>query len=332
MKMIFGIIAVFLSFAAYAPYIRQTIKKQIKPHPFTWFVSGISLGTNGLLILLNGGGISGTLSDFTWVLASFLLAGFSIRNFKRDEISRLDIISLIAAILVYIIWLFIGSPLAATILLTVVDVTALSITVRKTWRDPSSESPRFWTTCLLLDLFIAAALEEYNAITLTNLIAWAVMNALVIIVIFYRRSTIKKRLPPKRQRGVNVNVFVYGTLKRGFGNNHVLVDSQYIGKGFVEKYRLYHANASFPGIVESRNKQDITYGEVFRIKDKCIIKALDDLEQEGTMYRRVRTDVKLEDGSNIKAYVYVWLSKIDSSTPEVKGNNWTGPYTVTEKK
>ena len=45
-------------------------------------------------------------------------------------------------------------------------------------------------------------------------------------------------------------VFVYGTLKEGFGNNRLLKDSQKISEDAVEGFVMYHMGG-FPGVVPS---------------------------------------------------------------------------------
>jgi len=100
-----------------------------------------------------------------------------------------------------------------------------------------------------------------------------------------------------------MRVFVYGTLKRGFGNNYFLSNSEFISTGFtIEKFVMF--NVGFPIVTYPTNKTDkfkgnIT-GELYEISDKDIIE-IDDLEGHPHWYKRIKT--KISDGK--LAWIYV---------------------------
>ena len=191
MKHIFALIGVTISLIAYALYLWQTITKKIKPHPFSWFVLTLTISTNGLLVLFNGGG-QGSWPDFASATIALLVVGFSLRNYKTSEFSRSDVACLIASLLTYVLWLIIGSPNAAIILLTITNIVAMIPTFRKTWRDPNSETALLWGIFVIGNIFTLAAMAEYNLVTLADTIAWQVMDVLMVVIIFWRRSVLKK--------------------------------------------------------------------------------------------------------------------------------------------
>lgn len=83
MKEIIGVIAVLLAFISYAPYIRDVIKGQTKPHVYSWFVWGFVSLIIFALQLSDGGGMGSyvTLSGAVIALLIFVLG---MRNGKRD--------------------------------------------------------------------------------------------------------------------------------------------------------------------------------------------------------------------------------------------------------
>lgn len=86
-------------------------------------------------------------------------------------------------------------------------------------------------------------------------------------------------------------VFVYGTLKRGYGNHRVLGDSEFISEGItIDVFTMY--NGGFP-FVSSSKEEGLGWvkGEIFRVTDKNVWKALDRLEGVPHMYVRLRTEV-----------------------------------------
>lgn len=97
-------------------------------------------------------------------------------------------------------------------------------------------------------------------------------------------------------------VFVYGTLKSGFGNNRVLKNSKFIKNTKVNGFKLCSAGF-FPVAVPSENNTCL--GEVYEVVEDNIMKSLDFLESEGTMY--LRTEVS--DINNEKMEMYVGNSE-----------------------
>lgn len=96
-------------------------------------------------------------------------------------------------------------------------------------------------------------------------------------------------------------VFVYGSLKRGFGNHFVLGDSTYKGTLVTrDNFTMYSFDA-FPAIKKDTHGLPIL-GELFEVSDK-ILKDLDTLEGHPTFYKR--QPLALSDGQVVHGYVYV---------------------------
>lgn len=106
------------------------------------------------------------------------------------------------------------------------------------------------------------------------------------------------------------NVFVYGTLMKGFGNHNYYLANQenvkFLGKAKLIGYEMYHV-FSFPGIVPQKGKEIL--GEVYKVDDH-VLQQLDRLEGEGFMYKRIEDVAFLDTEKQIKVYVYVWQLSI----------------------
>lgn len=107
-------------------------------------------------------------------------------------------------------------------------------------------------------------------------------------------------------------VFVYGTLKRGYYNNHLLESSKYVGDGFtLEKFCMI--NAGCPVIQARPGEQNYPVaGEVWDIgKNEEVLAELDRLESEGRVYDRIAVPVFVpskkgqKKKSRLTAQVYV---------------------------
>ena len=100
-----------------------------------------------------------------------------------------------------------------------------------------------------------------------------------------------------------IPLFVYGTLKRGFSNHDFLsgTDSKFLGKAqTTEPFALYVGN--FP-YVTSREPVCPIKGEVYMVDAETLSK-IDELEEHPNWYKRGITEVILEDGTAIEAYIY----------------------------
>lgn len=97
-----------------------------------------------------------------------------------------------------------------------------------------------------------------------------------------------------------MKIVVYGTLKRGYGNNRLLSKATFVKDIEVQGYKLYycHKDSGFP--VARPDPNSSLLGEMFEV-DEGIIFNTDRLEGEGVMYNRVR----LSDEVGENTYMYV---------------------------
>jgi gamma-glutamylcyclotransferase (GGCT)/AIG2-like uncharacterized protein YtfP len=100
--------------------------------------------------------------------------------------------------------------------------------------------------------------------------------------------------------GVEEELFVYGSLKRGHVHHEELKAARFMGQGCVRGYRLVLYQDSYPALVEGTGADLRVWGEVYRVSPQGIAQ-LDAFEECPQLYQRVR--VPLEDGSQPWAYV-----------------------------
>lgn len=105
-------------------------------------------------------------------------------------------------------------------------------------------------------------------------------------------------------------VFVYGTLLKGRYNHYLLEEAGYAefqGRATLHGYALYDLG-SYPGIKPS--PRGMVLGEVYKV-DEETLRALDRLEGEGSLYRRVRSQVHAASGEWINVFVYVYMGQVN---------------------
>ena len=101
-------------------------------------------------------------------------------------------------------------------------------------------------------------------------------------------------------------LFVYGTLGPGRPNEHVMLEIGGTWNPGVVVGRLYQlgwgADLGYPGIVLDENGMEVE-GHVFESSNLSAHWVRLD-EFEGDAYKRVLTEVRLEDGERVEAFIY----------------------------
>ena len=120
-----------------------------------------------------------------------------------------------------------------------------------------------------------------------------------------------------------VNVFVYGTLKRGYGNNRCLgKEAKYIGTAVTTaKYPML--DGGFPYLLDKPNEGHHIKGEMWQIPVKQLLSEVDRLEGYPTHYvRRVIEVVTTEGAHKVVAYFKASASAYDMKQTFI--HEWIG--------
>jgi len=122
-------------------------------------------------------------------------------------------------------------------------------------------------------------------------------------------------------------LFVYGTLKRGGRNARLLATAEYLGPAKTERrFRLLDCReypALFELPAEFAAEPLAIRGELYRIDD-AHLPPLDELEDEGKLYRRTTLPIALLADSAaepVTAWAYLWLGAVDPRRL-LSGDQW----------
>lgn len=112
-----------------------------------------------------------------------------------------------------------------------------------------------------------------------------------------------------------IRVFVYGTLKQGYGNHSALEGSKFLGRATVTAPLKLVDLGWYPGLVRTRSEVPATIGgEVYEI-DSDTLATLDLIEGHPSFYCRE----KLRTSLNLNAWAYLlpegYAERIAVSTP-----------------
>ena len=112
-------------------------------------------------------------------------------------------------------------------------------------------------------------------------------------------------------------VFVYGTLKRGYGNHQLLAvgRAHFLGTDTIEG--SMHDLGAFPAV--SLEGCGTVYGEVYVVSDETL-RALDRLEGTPGFYQRTRVSMS----SGLEAWVYVMGSEKLATRMVIASGRWRG--------
>ena len=132
--------------------------------------------------------------------------------------------------------------------------------------------------------------------------------------------------------------FVYGTLKRHCGNHYLLKSSEFLGKFITEQpFNMWSGGCPFIRLHMSGKP---IVGELYKVTESKVVRQLDCLESNGSLYTRKIFNVKKfpgdtnegEEVSKLKAWIYETESWIlqRSSPPDKLLNTlfheWKSPY------
>lgn len=190
MKETIGLIAVFLTIIGHLPYITDIFKGKTKPHIFTWFVWAIVTILAFIGQWQKGGGAGAWTTGITGIITVFITI-LAIRNGSRD-ITNTDKICFIAALIAIIPWYVTKDPTLSIVIITLIDVFAILPTVRKTLKDPSSETLFTYALNILRHGLSVIALANYNLATYLYPAALLIMNLGMTLIILRTKRRDKK--------------------------------------------------------------------------------------------------------------------------------------------
>lgn len=192
MKETIGIVTVILAFVGIVPYIIDIFRGKTKPHIFTWIVWALVTFLAFLGQWARGGGAGSWTTGVTGLLTIFI-AIISVKYGSRD-ITKSDVIIFISALIAIIPWLLTSNPTLSIIILTIVNTLAFIPTIRKTIKDPKSETFSSYVIHTFRHSLSILALSNYNLATFLYPAVVALSNLSVVLIIIKSRLNISDRI------------------------------------------------------------------------------------------------------------------------------------------
>jgi hypothetical protein len=230
----FGIASGLVLLLGNVPYILSIRRGDTRPSRVTWGIWTI-IG----LILLWSSYISGATNTL-WLLASLVISQslitFYAFKYGQGKWQQLDKFCLAGAGLSLLLWLVSGSPLVALLMNTTMDMLGAVPTIRKVYRDPSSEDLVFWLmsfTSALLNLFAIEQLSLSFVIFPTYLFILNITMLLLItrpkwsrVKTFTRKTKAEKSNFSKTSGKNELSTEPTSSLQREMSSNNEITSNQ----------------------------------------------------------------------------------------------------------
>lgn len=183
----FSLLAVLLSFLAFAPYIRSILQGKTRPHVFSWLIWTITTLIVFFAQLADGAGVGAWAIGFS-ALVTLYVAWLAYQHSGDYQATLADRLFLATALLSLPLWYFTAEPLWAVVILTIVDSLGFGPTFTKAWHRPYEEGLSMYVITVARNLFVIVALEHYSMTTVLFPAVMTFFAALLVGVIISRRK------------------------------------------------------------------------------------------------------------------------------------------------
>lgn len=185
-KIFISFVATLFSFIGYFPYVIDIFKNKTKPHAFTWFTTTITAFIAYGLQVVGGAGI-GALPMFAISCICVLVFVLSLWRGTKD-ITISDFVFLLLSIGALIIWIFAEQPVLSVLMITFAEILAFIPTIRKSWKNPYTETLSLYVISTFRHGISIFALEKLNLLTALYPASWAVTTIVISSILIIRRK------------------------------------------------------------------------------------------------------------------------------------------------
>jgi len=190
---VLGLAGTLIGIIGAIPYIYNTLRRKTKPHRVSWIIYLI-------LSLINFSsqfslGAKATLIFFGWaVINNLILVGLSLRkNNGYGNISFMNIICFVLALLAISLWKITGSPFIALICVIFADGIGSLLIVVKSYKHPESETVLMWALGIMAGLLNILAVGKLDPYLLAAPLYIFIFDILIVGAILLGRSKHKAK-------------------------------------------------------------------------------------------------------------------------------------------
>ncbi|MBN3741425.1 MULTISPECIES: hypothetical protein [Burkholderia] len=185
---VFGVIGTAVSLLAAVPYALAIYRRTVRPHLFTWLVWSVVTAIAAAGQFAAGAGPSAWC---TAAIAVTCLLTLVASIFRGDRgWTGLDWVFLGAALSAVPLWMLTDDPTISICLVTLIELAGLGPTVRKTIRDPWSESLVYFALCVLKYALALLALNTWRVAVAFYPVVNVIASIGICVVMLVRRQSL----------------------------------------------------------------------------------------------------------------------------------------------
>lgn len=190
-KTILGSIAVLMTIWAHVPYLIETLRGANRPHVFTWVIWTLLTGIAFAAQMAEGAGPGAWATG----ICSALCVVITLAAFRSGEkhATRIDWLMFLLGLAAIPVWMATDDPLWSVWIITVIDLSALYPTVRKSWRRPHEENSFMYGFNVPRHFMSIAALSSISVTTALYPCALLLMNMGMYIMLKSRRMHLARQ-------------------------------------------------------------------------------------------------------------------------------------------
>lgn len=175
-------------------YLREILRRNVRPHVFSWIVWGICQGIGGAAQVAKGAGVGAGPTLFGAVTCAIVTLLACLYHGER-QITRSDWIAFLCALAALPLWAMTDDPLWASAMVSLIDaVGGMYPTFRKAWHKPFEENLFLFATATLNCALSLVALESYSLTTMLYPGSMLATHGVFSLTLIVRRKMAKNRL------------------------------------------------------------------------------------------------------------------------------------------
>lgn len=188
-KEILGLITIAMAVAVYLPYLINTIRGKLTPHPFSWIIWLLLIIISYLAQISDNAGPGAWMNAATIVICVGIIF-FSIKNGFKD-ITRFDIAVFSGGLIAIPLWVMMKDPTWSVILVSILNSIAYIPTFRKSWHNPYGESVYTYGVNIIRHGLAIFALSNVSLITALFPIVLVLDNLALTVFLIWRRTKLR---------------------------------------------------------------------------------------------------------------------------------------------
>jgi len=188
---IIGFITVVIAIVTHIPYLVQTIKGEIKPHPFTWILWTLLTLIIFFAQFSDGAGPGAWGTGIIGVICIFIT--IACLRYGFENIKKSDVVLFVIGLATIPLWLITNDPTLSVLIITAIDVSAFFPTFRKSYMKPYDEPVYLYISNIVRHGLSLFAIVNLTIATVTFPFVIMFVNIGLTGFLIWRRKILKDK-------------------------------------------------------------------------------------------------------------------------------------------